>query len=134
MKEKKRIALFCFLADLGVSIWSYKEIQNYDEYLKIVKPIINSPDFQVQLYALILQTVIFTIIFFLLFHIVIYVLYLKDVKYARKYMRFYTFLAAISAAIMMFSGVIIAIFPLIAYAYSFISVGKELKSLAIKKA
>ena len=134
MKEKKRIAILCFLADLGMSIWSYDQIKNYDEYLKIVKPIINSPDFQVQLYAMILQTFFFTIIFFLIFHVVIYILYLRDVKYAAKYIRFYSFMAALSTGIMIFSGVFVSLIPFIAYVYSFIFVGKSLKSLPTKKA
>jgi len=134
MKEKKRIALLCFLADLGMSIWSYDQIKNYDEYLKIVKPIINSPDFQIQLYALMLQTFFFTIIFFLIFHVVIYILYLRDVKYAAKYIRFYTFMAALSTGIMIFSGVFVSLIPFIAYVYSFIFVGKGLKSIPKKRA
>ena len=133
MKKNKKIALLCFLSDLGMSIWSYDQIKNYDEYLKIVKPLINSPDFQVQLYGVILQSFIFSIMIFLLFHIVIYILFLKEIKYAIKYVRFYTFMAALSAGIMLFSGVFVALFPFIIYLWSFVSVGKSIKASSTVK-
>jgi hypothetical protein len=124
LKDKKKIALLCFLADLGISIWSYQMVKNYDEYLKIVKPMIGSPDFQVQLYAVILQTVLFSLLIFLSFHAIIYFLFARNGKYAKKYVRFYTFMAALSCLIMIFSGYIIALIPLIIYALCFIAVGK----------
>ncbi|MDD4974757.1 MAG: hypothetical protein PHY93_10430 [Bacteriovorax sp.] len=129
LKDKKQIAILCFLADLGISVWSYEKIKNYDEYLKIVKPMVDSPDFQVQIYAVLLQSFIFSMLIFLVFHLVIYFLFVRETKYAIKYVRFYTFMAAISAGIMIFSGVIVAIIPLIIYTLSFISVGKSLKAL-----
>ncbi|MDO9184092.1 MAG: hypothetical protein Q7U04_16885 [Bacteriovorax sp.] len=126
-KDRKQIAILCFLADLGIAIWSYEKIKNYDEYLKIAKPIINSPDFQVQIYAVLLQTFIFSMLLFLVFHIVIYFLYVREVKYAVKYVRFYTFMAALSAGIMIFSGAPVALIPFLIYLLSFIAVGKQIK-------
>jgi amino acid transporter len=128
MKDKKKIALLCFLTDLGLSIWSYVLVKNYDEYLKIVKPMIDSPDFQVQLYAVVLQTFIFSALIFLVFHLFIYLLFIREVKYAIKYVRFYTFMAAISAGIMMITGYVMAIIPLIIYVLCFTSVKKVPKN------
>ena len=127
MKDKKKVALLCFLADLGISIWSYQMVKNYDEYLKLVKPMIGSPDFQVQLYAVLLQTFLFTMLIFLSFHAIIYFLFAREVRYAIKYVRFYTLMAALSALIMIFSGHFIAIIPMIIYILSYISVGKLIK-------
>jgi hypothetical protein len=128
LKDNKQIAILCFLADLGISVWSYEKIKNYDEYLKLVKPMIDSPDFQVQIYAVLLQSFLFSMLIFLVFHIVIYFLFVRESKYAIKYVRFYTLMAALSAGIMIFSGVLVAIVPLIIYTLSFISVGKSIKA------
>ena len=117
-----------------MSIWSYEKIKNYDEYLKIVKPMIDSPDFQVQIYAVLLQSFIFTMMIFLIFHVVIYILFVREVKYAIKYVRFYTFMAALSAAIMIFSSMYIGIIPLIVYSLSYIAISKSLKATAPIKA
>lgn len=89
---------------------------------------IDSPDFQVQLYAVLLQSFIFSMLIFLFFHVVIYFLFVRELKYAIKYVRFYTFMAALSAGIMIFSGILGAIVPFIIYTLSFISIGKTPKS------
>ena len=124
LKDKKQVALLCFLADVGLAYWSYQYIKNYDEYLKIVKPIVNSPDFQVQLYAVVLQSFIFSMLIFLALHLIIYILFLRNVKYAIKYVRYYSFMAAVSAGIMIFTGYLVAIIPCLIYLLSFLAVGK----------
>jgi hypothetical protein len=53
---------------------------------------------------------------------------MREIKYAIKYIHFYTFMAALSAGIMIFSGTLVAIIPLVIYALSFISIGKSLKA------
>lgn len=133
MKDLKQIAILCFLSDIGISIWSYFKLTNYDEYLKIAKPLIGSPDLEVQLYQIMIQTFTFTLLLFLAFHLVIYILLWKEKKYSVKYLRFYTFMAAISAIFMIpYYGAYAAIIPLIIYVMSFIALGKWLKATAPK--
>ena len=124
LKSFKQIAFFCFIADLAITIWSYYQIKNYDAYLKIVKPMIDSPDFQVQIYAVLLQSFLFSALLFLAIHAVIYILFIKKIKYSIKYVRFYTLLAAVSSAIMIFTGYPIAMLALIIYALAFYSTGR----------
>jgi hypothetical protein len=124
----KKIALLCFSSDLGLSIWSYVKLKNYDQYLKIVKPIVASPDFQVQIYALFLQSLIFTLMIFLVFHIIIYILFIKKLKYAVKYVRIYSAMAAISCLMMIFSGYIVALFPIFIYSLSFFTLKKSINN------
>lgn len=128
MKDTKQIAVVCFLADVGLSLWSYFKLTNYDDYLKVAKPLLGSPDLEVQFYQVILQTFTFTLFIFLAFHLVIYVMLWKKRKYALKYVRVYSLLAAISAALMITSlSALVAIVPLIIYVLSFIALGKLLK-------
>lgn len=128
MKDTKQIAFLCFLSDVGISLWSYFKFTNYDEYLKAVKPLIGSPDLEVQLYQVLLQSFTFTLLLFLTFHLIIYILLLKRKIYVIKYLRFYTFMAAISALLMIISlAAYIALLPLVIYALSFIALGKMLK-------
>lgn len=136
MKDTKQIAILCFLADVGVSVWSYFKLTNYDEFMKSVKPYIGSPDFQVQIYQIMLQSFTFTLFLFLAFHLVIYYLFYKEKNYATKYVRFYTIMAALSAAIMIVSGTFVAIVPLIIYTLSYVNVSKmiKLRSAEPKKA
>lgn len=129
MKDTKQIAILCFLSDIGISLWSYFKFTNYDEYQKIAKPIIGSPDLEVQLYQVLLQSLTFSLLLFLVFHLIIYVLLWKEKKYALKYVRFYSFMAAVSALLMMTSvGFLVAFIPLCIYVLSFLALGKLLKN------
>ena len=134
MKDNKQIAILCFISDLSLSLWSYFKVTNYDEYLKTVKPMVDSPDFQVQIYQVLLQSLTFSLILFLAFHFVIYILFWKEKKYAVKYVHFYTFMAALSCLIMLFSKMFIALLPLVIYGFAFIATGKMTKILTKKNA
>lgn len=127
LMSKKQTALLAFLTDLGLSIWSYFKLTNYDEYLKAVKPYLSSPDFQIQIYQVLLQTFTFTILIFLTLHIAIYWTYTKEKKWAIKYVRIYSFLAAVSAVLMVFSGLWAGVIPLILYIVIFIQSKKTLQ-------
>lgn len=130
MKDIKQVAVLCFLSDIGISIWSYLKLTNYDEYLKLAKPIIGSPDLEIQLYQILIQSFTFTLLLFLFFHLAIYLLLWKKKAYSIKYLRFYTFTAAISCLLMIVSyGAYLTIIPLAIYILSFITLGKTLKSM-----
>lgn len=124
IKDKLKIALLCFFTDLSLSVWSYFKLTNYDDYLKAVKPMVDSPDFRVQLYQVLLQSLTFSLILFLAIHLIIYLLFWKEKKYALKYVHFYTALASLSCLIMIFSNMPWAVIPLFIYGLSFLSVRK----------
>lgn len=115
IKSRLQIGLFALVTDIALSVWSYFQLTNYDEYLKIAKPIVNSPDLQVQLYKIMLQSFTFTILLLLAFHLIIYVLFVRKNTFAGKYVRFYTLMAAISSVIMVVTGVYVGIISMIVY-------------------
>lgn len=133
MKERKYLALLAFMADLALSVWSYFNVADYQEYMKVIKPLISSPDFQIQIYQVLLQTLTFTLGLFLVFHLVIYILYWKEKDYATRYVYYYSFMAALSCVFMIGSQIYFAILPLIFYAFIFISTKKLIKVAALKK-
>ncbi len=130
--NKRKTALLCFLTDLGLSLWSYFKLTNYDEYLKAIQPYNDSPDFQIQLYQVLLQTFTFTILLFLGFHIVVYWLYSKGKKWALQYVRFYACLAALSCLLMIISQLWAGILPLVIYSYVFFLSKKEIAEAGTK--
>lgn len=129
MKDTKQIAILCFMSDVVISVWTYFQLSNFQAFKKYISPINNSPDFQVQIYQVLLQTVTFCLLLFLIFHLIIAIFFCKKKMYAIKYMYFYTFMAALSAALMIFSGYFIALIPLIIYSLSFKIIRKYLKEL-----
>ncbi len=123
VKNKLSIALLCFLLDLGLSLWSYFEVTNYDKFTKSIKAVVSSPDFQVQIYQVLIQTLTFSLMLFLVAHLIIYFLFCKSKKFAIKYVRFYTFMATVSCVLMIATKVYAAIIPALLYGLCFKAIG-----------
>jgi hypothetical protein len=134
VKDKKQIAFYCFFTDVVIAVWSYYKATNYDEYVKAIKNVVNSPDYQVQLYQVILQTMTFSLALFLAFHLIIYFMLIKEKTYAIKYLRFYTFSAALSCVLMLFGKIFIGIIPFFIYGQAFRLLNNSLKEKALQKA
>lgn len=134
MKDLKQIAILCFLSDVGISVWSYNQLTNYDEYVKSAKAVIPSPDLQLQVYQILLQSFTFSLLIFLIFHLIIYILLWREKLYAIKYVRFYTIMAALSALIMIISlKSPVVLIPLAIYVLSYKSINTWLKDTAKQK-
>ena len=129
MNKKILIPALCFIADVLMSIWSYFKVSNYDEFIKYIQISVDSPDFQLQLYKIFLQTMTFVLILFVILHAVIYVFYFKEKKLAQKYVRMYSAMAALSAFSLIFTSHIwLMIVPTLIYSYIFWEVTQKLKA------
>lgn len=134
MKDTKQIAILCFLSDVGLSIWSYFKLTSFEYFKATIEPYLDSPDYQVQVYQVLLQSFTFTLLLFLCFHLIIYALLWKEKRYVYKYVRFYALMAALSAVLMIFSvKAFFAVIPMIIYFMSFKQIGKVLKELPAKQ-
>jgi len=125
IKNKLHIALLCALLDIALSLWSYFKITNYDEFAKTIKTMVDSPDFQVQIYQVYIQSITFSLLLFIFAHLVIYFFFWKSKKFAIKYVRFYSFLASVSCILMIASKVYWAIIPAFLYGLCFKSAKKN---------
>lgn len=127
MKNFKGIAILCFLSDFAISLWAYLRLTDYDEFLKSARSVTSSPDLQLQVYQIMLQSFTFALLLFLAFHFVVYLFFWKHKIYSIKYIKFYTLLAALSSLVLIFSlnAYWIAI-PLIVYTLSFKSINNWL--------
>lgn len=111
-KKKLLVPLLAFLTDAALSLYTYLICTNYDQYKKYAKVAITDPEFQLELYKVIVQTFTFVLLLFLIFHLIIYVLYYRNVKFARQYVKFYLILALVSLVLtLLFS---FSIYPLLA--------------------
>jgi hypothetical protein len=105
-----------FITDVAMAIYSYFLCTNYEQYKKYAQMAIPDPDFQLQLYKVLLQTMTFVLIIFLFFHLIIYFFYYRGAKFARQYVRFYLIVAVASLAIsVLFSFNIYIVLATIAY-------------------
>ncbi len=126
MKDKKQIALLCFLADIGIAYWSYQQISNYNEFKRVAGNTID-PEMLSQIYGLIMDGFMLSMTIFLILHAVIFLLFIRESIFATKYVRFYTFMAALSAAFMIFTGHYVGIAALLVYGIAFVSIGKSVQ-------
>jgi hypothetical protein len=121
MNNKKHLVpTMAFFIDIVLSYYTYSMFTNYEKFKKIAKATIPDPDFQLQVYQILVQALTFTLIIFLTFHLIMYFLVYKSKKFAIKYMRFYLITACISLVIsMFFSFDIFYLFGGIAYGLAY---------------
>lgn len=104
VKQKKWItAIVLFISDILLSIWFYFRASNYNDYVKYISQINNSPDFQVQLYQVYMQSLIFALFLFLFAHLIIYIFFLRDFKGSRTYLRIYCIFTALGCVLLTFT-------------------------------
>lgn len=127
MKNFKGIAILCYLSDFAISLWAYLRLTDYDEYLKSARSVTSSPDLQLQVYQIMLQSFTFALLLFLAFHFVIYLFFWKHKIYSIKYIKFYSLLAALTCLLLIYSlKAYWIVVPFIIYSLSFKSINNWL--------
>lgn len=124
LQKKFLIILGGLLSDIGLSLWLYFKAGNYTEYLKYASTITDSPDFQVQLYKVYLQSLTFGLLLFVATHIVIYALYWKEFKAAKLYVKFYTAFSSMGCLILAVAETPYALLPAMIYGLSYYTTAK----------
>jgi hypothetical protein len=123
IKNKMHIAAILFATDMMLSVWSYFQLSNYNEFLKIAKLYTNNPEIFEQIYHILLQGFIVILLSFNCLHLFIYWLYTRHHKFVTKYMHFYTALAALSSLILMGTGnFVVGILSFCSYAFNFYAI------------
>lgn len=124
LQKKFLIILGCLLSDIGLSLWLYFKASNFNEYMKYAARITDSPDFQVQLYKVYLQSLTFGLILFVVAHLIIYTLYWKEFKAAKFYVKFYTAFSSVGCLFLAVAETPFGILPAIIYGLSFYTTAK----------
>ncbi len=114
----------CLFSDIALSSWIYFRATNYDEYVKYVKIITESPDFQVQLYRVYMQSLTFGLLLFLATHLIIYFLYWKEYNSARVYLKFYCIFSSAGCLLLALVETAMGIVPMLLYGVSYYFIAK----------
>lgn len=98
MKNKLLAIQVLSICDIGLAIFTYFSISNFEEFKAIFMKYSddNSVEFIMDVYKLFMQTVIFTALIMVIAHLIIYYYYYKDKKFAQVYVKFYSILAGVS--------------------------------------
>lgn len=119
----------CLMADITMVAWLYFKATNYNRYTRISSEVIDSPDFQFQMYGVLLQSLTFALLLFLTAQIVVYVLAWKKFRGAYLYLKFF---AVFGFAVAMYVTVMsssFAIVPMIIYFFGYYVFAREFKEL-----
>jgi hypothetical protein len=127
--KNKLIAIQCLsLCDIGTAVYSYFSLSNFEEFKKIINqfPEFDSPEFQVEIYKLFLQTVTFVSLLVICLHLIIYFFYYRDKKFARGYVKMYSAVAATSLLFCsLYFNQFSLMIPTVLYAVSFYYITKS---------
>lgn len=91
------IVVVCFLGDLIASLLIYFEVSDFKNLQRILwqyssditnyADIINAPEFQVQIYKILIQFTITTLGLFIIFHAMVYYFFIKRKKFVNFYLK-----------------------------------------------
>jgi hypothetical protein len=95
-RNRLLVPVLAFLTDAGLAFYTYLLCTDYTQFQKYAKATINDPDFQLQIYKVLVQTLSFILLVFLFLHLIVYFFYYRRNKFATKYVRFYLIMAIIS--------------------------------------
>lgn len=127
-KQQKILAItLSFLSDLTLMAWLYFMATNYNNYNSIAAKSIDSPDFQIQLYKILLQSLTFFLLVFILAQTIVYALAIKNFKAAFLYLKFFSVagFAAFFFITIMHSG--FGLLPMIIYLFGYYVFSKLFK-------
>lgn len=131
-QQKKLAMLTCYMTDLTLMAWLYFKATNYGQYTKNFGKNFDSPDFQVQFYKIILQSLTFALLLFLAAQTLVYILAWRKFTAAYLYLKYFAILGFVMGLIILVTSSAFAILPMIIYVggyYVFSKLFKE--SLAI---
>ncbi len=105
----------CYLTDITLMAWIYFRATNYTRYTDTFGSNIDSPDFQMQLYKVLLQSLTFALLLFLLAQTVVYVLAWKKFRAAYFYLKFFSVFGFVAAFAIAISSSAYAMLPMLVY-------------------
>lgn len=120
----------CYLSDLTLMAWLYFKATNFHNYGKVAASSIDSPDFQIQLYKVLLQSLTFFLLVFTVAQTFVYILAWRNFRAAYFYLKFFAVLGFSAFLLVTFTNSLFALLPAVIYVggyYVFARSFKELK-------
>lgn len=127
-KEAKIItSVGCFLSDVTILAWLYWQATNYDHFGELASKVMNSPNFQVQLYKVLLQSLTFFLLLFLAAQLTVYLMAAKKFRAAYLYLKFYSVIGFAISLLIAFSNSLYALCPALFYLAGYYHFAKSFK-------
>ncbi len=127
-QQQKILAIVtCYASDLTLAAWLYFKATNFNLYSVTASQSIDSPDFQIQLYKILLQTLTFFLLVFLLAQTAVYVLAWKNFRAALLYLKLFVILAFAIFLFIAFTQSLFGILPLLIYLFGYYTFARLFK-------
>lgn len=122
----------CFLSDMTLVAWAYYQATNYQNFNVLAKNAINSPDFQIQLYKVILQSLTFFLFLFILAQSAVYIMAIKKMRAAYLYLKFFAVVGFAFTLLITITHSFYALMPACFYLLGYYTFAKTFKDTAVK--
>ena len=124
--------IFCLFSDITLVAWLYFKATNYNRYTRLSSTVIDSPDFQFQIYGILLQSMTFALLLFLIAQVFIYVLAWRNFRSAYLYLKFFAVFGFAVALYITFTASAFALLPMLFYLIGYYVFARSFKELTAK--
>jgi ABC-type transport system involved in multi-copper enzyme maturation permease subunit len=107
--------------------WLYFKTTNYKNYSQNIAQKVSSPDFQLQFYQVLLQSLTFALLLFIAAQTFVYVLGLRNFRSAFFYLKYFCVLGFALSIFITFTSSFFALLPAIFYLFGYYIFAKEFK-------
>jgi hypothetical protein len=131
IQQKILAVIFCLFSDVTLVAWLYFKATNYNRYTRLTNAMIDSPDFQFQIYRILLQSMTFALLLFLLAQVIIYILALRNFRSAYLYLKYFAVMGFAVSMYITFSASLFAIFPMLIYLCGYYVFARSFKEITV---
>ena len=133
MKLKNLSLAFSYLSDITLLAWIYFQATSYKNFAKNVSVSIDSPDFQIQFYHILMQSLTFALLLFLSAQTLVYILALRKFRAAYFYLKFFSVFGFALCLYITFTASLFALLPAALYIFGYITFARTFKELTVKE-
>ena len=126
-QQKNLAILACYISDVTLVAWVYYISTNYQYYNERIKGQVTSPDFQLQFYQIMLQSLTFALLLFIAAQTIVYILSFRGMRSAHFYLKYFSVLGFAVSAYIFYSANFFAIVPAAFYIFGYIIFSKLFK-------
>ncbi|MBC7714955.1 MAG: hypothetical protein H7177_16535 [Rhizobacter sp.] len=121
--------IFCLFSDVTLVAWLYFKASNYNRYTRLSGAVMDSPDFQFQIYGILLQSMTFALLLFLVAQFIVYILAWRNFRSAYLYLKFFAVFGFAVAGYITLTATFFGIVPLIIYLFGYYIFARSFKEL-----
>ena len=130
-QQKIAALITCYLCDVTLLAWIYFKVTNFNRYNRLSKDMLDSPDFQFQLYRVLLQSLTFALLLFFIAQTMVYILAWRNFRSAYLYLKFFAVFGFAIALYIVFNSSFFALLPVVLYVCGYYVFARNFKEMTV---